>query len=81
MQFSNETYNGWSNRETWLVNLWLTNDEATYNETRGMNGMKLNDYVDELLESSSIDGFFADLINAALSRVHWNEISESMAEA
>lgn len=24
------TYNGWTNRETWLVNLWLTNDRGTY---------------------------------------------------
>lgn len=31
-----EKYNGWSNRETWCVNLWLNNDEATYNHLRGM---------------------------------------------
>lgn len=25
------TYNGWSNRETWLANLWLTNVQQSYN--------------------------------------------------
>src|SRR5579885_1901814 len=24
------TYNGWRNYETWLANLWLTNDQGTY---------------------------------------------------
>jgi hypothetical protein len=24
------TYNGWRNYETWVTNLWLTNDEGTY---------------------------------------------------
>ena len=24
------TYNGWSNRETWLVSLWLNNEPYTY---------------------------------------------------
>jgi hypothetical protein len=26
---TDKTYNGWSNYETWLTNLWLTNDEST----------------------------------------------------
>ena len=27
-------YNGWTNYETWVVNLWLTNDEGPYNYWR-----------------------------------------------
>lgn len=28
------SYNGWSNYETWAVNLWLSNDEGLYNATQ-----------------------------------------------
>jgi len=31
---SEVTYNGWKNYPTWAVNLWLSNDEFLYNETR-----------------------------------------------
>ena len=27
---SDNTYNGWTNYPTWLVNLWLTNETSTY---------------------------------------------------
>lgn len=29
-------YNGWHNYETWATNLWLTNEEGTYNFCRGL---------------------------------------------
>lgn len=27
---SNATYNGWTNYETWVVNLWMDNEEGTH---------------------------------------------------
>jgi len=30
------SYNGWSNYETWAVNLWLTNEQGIYNFCRGL---------------------------------------------
>lgn len=27
---SDKTYNGWTNYETWVVNLWMDNDEGSY---------------------------------------------------
>jgi len=27
---SDQTYNGWTNYETWLINVWMSNDEGSY---------------------------------------------------
>ena len=36
MAESDSSYNGWSNYETWVVNLWLGNDEGSYNTCRSL---------------------------------------------
>ncbi len=33
-QLTDQTYNGWTNYETWNVALWLGNDEGLYNMAR-----------------------------------------------
>ena len=81
------TYNGWPNYETWLVNLWLSNDESTYNHWR-VEASKLSEWeLARVLETSHKDtsydltgavGMWADLVGAALSRVDWQAIAKHL---
>lgn len=34
LRAADTTYNGWRNRATWLVNLWLSNEEPYYRKYR-----------------------------------------------
>lgn len=76
-----QSYNGWTNHATWLVNLWLANDEYTEEGLRmavrygGHEGLK--NYVDELLNESGIASgtMWRDLITSYLSDVDWREIA------
>lgn len=78
------TYNGWKNRETWLVNVWLNNDEISYNyliaTLREGNSLKqakeINQYFNELLEDTSIT-LWKDLMFEVLSKVDWVELVSS----
>lgn len=85
-------YNGWTNYETWLVNLWQDNDqgEQTYWQEQAEGCLavdsdraviSLADIMREHYESASADlsgvtGFWADLLGAALSEVNWREIAQ-----
>lgn len=88
---TDKNYNGWTNYETWCVNLWLSNDEGTYNEVNDLLLQEqsvheaetaLSDFVEGLAESTcegSISGasFVVDLLGSALANVNWTEIVES----
>jgi hypothetical protein len=43
---SDTTYNGWKNYETWLVNLWFTNDQYTSEEVNRVVS-EIKDALDE----------------------------------
>ena len=77
-----QPHNGWTNYETWCVNLWLTNKPATEEMLRMLAQMnaseywraeRLKDYVEGM---APIDGatMFVDLLRAALDNVNWLEI-------
>ena len=85
---TDKTYNGWSTYETWLVNLWLTNDMqdddliASVKEVETDYEAKeiLKDYVEEMVPFQGITGLFADLLRGALSEVNWYEIVKNWRE-
>jgi hypothetical protein len=83
-----DAFNGWSNRETWTINLWLTsNDSATYElaldiakagDSDGEAAARLDSYFGDIEIEGN--GMAQDLINAALCRVDWLEIAKSLRE-
>lgn len=91
-----KTYNGWANYETWVINMWLSNDEGIYEETNGIIEQQLNepvitacealkDFVEELAEATTSgvlggSSFVTDLFQGALSEVDWREVVTNWVE-
>ena len=62
--------NGWTNRETWLVNVWF-NPETKEDV----------DYIEETLEDEFMDihgmhGIYIDLMN--FGSIDWNELRDNL---
>ena len=78
------SYNGWSNYETWLVKLWIDNDQAEQEDwlrqAEDANIYHLGRNLKEAYQEAmpELSGVWADLLNAALSNVDWDEIAESL---
>lgn len=77
-------YNGWANYETWLVNLWLTNDmggcdavETMSREAKDKYALAhdIKDYVGDDMPELGVN-MWADLLNAAFGEVDWYELAE-----
>lgn len=89
-EVESEKRNGWSNHETWALNLWLSNDPVLFEEARkaakegGAEGLR--EYVEELFERFFDDPYaykgMATMIRevGSLWRVAWDELAEAYAE-
>jgi hypothetical protein len=79
-----EKYNGWTNRETWLVNLHFGETLQDYSGEYYLEGEAvehnlatlLEDWLDELLEPDleNVSSFIKDYIDFSL--IDWNELAE-----
>ena len=85
-QQTSATYNGWSNYETWLGHLWLTNDEYNYSILCEALELEAEAYkkaewlkrslswqLEDIIDEASL---WQDLLNQAFSRIDWLEIIE-----
>lgn len=88
---TNDEYQGWTNRETWVINLWLTNEEGTYHDARlcvaaakgdaRLAGEQLEALVTDMVDEATIQpAMLRDVVNAAMVRVNWIEIASSIVE-
>ena len=66
------TYNGWRNRETWLVNVWfnpVTKSDIDY----------IKDYIEEeYYENETFKGFWQDMID--INCIDWDRLREAMED-
>lgn len=72
-------YNGWYNYETWLLNLWYGDYlQDIANEEGSLDADQIETIVTEMLADEGRlpeSGFAADIMNAALHQVNWEELA------
>ena len=67
---SDTTYNGWTNRVTWLVNVW--GNPETKDNVRNLKEQLEDDY------DAITNGILKDMI--ALDEINWKELEDAMED-
>ena len=91
----NETYNGWTNYETWCLNIWIDNDqylaerkaelvrEVTlhYDDKQVYElSLLLESMVEELKDNALEVGLLSDLLGGAIGKINFYELAEHYIE-
>ena len=84
------TYNGFVNRETWLISLWLNNDQGSYQLLEsvlrlGASGFRKAEKLEALVSDQMYDleleaSLWSDLLSTALAKVDWLEVIKANLE-
>ena len=76
-------YNGWTNWETWQINLWIDNEEPTYRRKQSflrsgidLTGPTVKDLVLDIFPNGTPD--FDDVRD--FEKVNWDEIADYWLE-
>lgn len=79
-------YNGWTNYETWLVNIWFGDSAAEHfaDEEIKPESIDVRTYVEDFYnvwETKTVeDGFLRDVVNSFMDRVDWQELADHYTE-
>ena len=91
---SDKTHNGWKNYETWLIALWIDNEQCLQEEAHEIARQNntgetydlahaLKNWVEDWPEVSEVierGSFVSDMLNAAMSEIDWYELAEHYQE-
>ena len=83
------SYNGWTNKETWLVNLWYMDSVPEYFADMDQFHVEPNEleesvrYIAEECEALSQlkAGLLSDFINTCWAEVNWHELAQHLNES
>jgi hypothetical protein len=81
-------YNGWTNKETWLVSIWYLDhiaeayaDSGCYYVEPDDLACKITGFSEEIeIETGSKSGLLGDFISTSWSQVNWHELADALNE-
>ena len=80
-------YNGWANKPTWLMSLWLFKDEEKYSYlkevSKGKTVLELAQWLEGYVNQNNpidSDNMYADLLAWAIELIHFEELAKSIKD-